>query len=39
MKSKAPGELVQIDHMVVKVDGVTLKHFTAVCPYSKFMAD
>jgi transposase InsO family protein len=39
MKSRQPGELVQIDHMTVTVPRYgTLKHFTAVCPVTKFSA-
>ena len=39
MKAKAPGELMQIDHMSVGfTDGVTVKEFKAVCPVSKWSA-
>jgi transposase len=32
-KSKRPGELVQVDHMTVKLDsGKEVKHFDAMCP-------
>lgn len=32
-KAKKPGELVQIDHMTVKIDsGKEVKHFNAMCP-------
>lgn len=39
MKSKKPGELVQIDHMTVTIPGYgSLKHFNAICPVTKFSA-
>lgn len=37
MKGKQPGEMVQMDHMTVIIEGKTIKHFKAVCPVSKFM--
>jgi hypothetical protein len=38
MKGKSPGELVQIDHMTVTVPRIgQIKHFTAVCPTSKWV--
>ena len=37
-KARAPGEMVQIDHMSVSRDGGTIKEFRAVCPVSRFMA-
>ena len=37
MKSKVPGELIQIDHMSVNDNGKRVKHFKAVCPKSKCM--
>ena len=36
-KARAPGELVQVDHMTYSRDGQVLKEFRAVCPVSKFM--
>lgn len=37
MKSKVPGELVQIDHAVVEVEpGKYVKQFDATCPITKF---
>ena len=37
MKSTQPGELIQIDHMTVHVPGIgQVKHFNAVCPFSKW---
>jgi len=40
MKSKEPGELVQIDHAVIQLDsGTTFKHFTAVDPITKYGSD
>jgi len=37
-KSKIPGELLQIDHMSVKIDsGKEVKHFEAVCPITRFL--
>jgi len=36
MKSDAPGQLVQIDHMTVRLDnGSQIKHFDAICPFTK----
>jgi transposase len=36
-KSKIPGDLVQIDHMSVKIDsGREIKHFEAVCPVTRY---
>jgi transposase len=33
IKSQRPGELIQIDHMTVKLDtGKEIKHFDAICP-------
>jgi len=38
MKAKAPGELIQIDHMSVSVSaGFNVKHFEAVCPITKIV--
>ncbi len=37
MKSKKPGEMVQLDHMTVYCNSVTIKHFKAICPVSKIM--
>ena len=37
MKSRLPGELIQIDHMSVNILGKTIKHFKACCPSSKIM--
>ena len=37
MRAKAPGELVQVDHMTVNRDGRTLKEFRAVDPVSRVM--
>jgi len=37
IKSKKPGELVQVDHMTVKLDsGKEVKHFEAMCPVTHF---
>lgn len=37
MKARKIGELIQIDHMTVSVPGAgILKHFTAVCPITKW---
>jgi len=35
MKSKEPGELIQIDHMSINKDGLNVKHFQAWDPKSK----
>ena len=37
-KARAPGELVQIDHMTYSLDGRAIKEFRAACPVSRFMA-
>jgi len=38
MKSRSPGELVQVDHMTIMMPGIgQVKHFTAVCPTSKWV--
>lgn len=37
MKARAPGELVQIDHMTVSRDGQVLKEFRAVDPVTRIM--
>lgn len=38
MKSRGPGDLVQVDHMTVSIPGIgTVKHFNAVCPTTKCM--
>ena len=37
MKSKKPGDLVQVDHMSVTSNSKTIKHFKACCPNSKIM--
>lgn len=40
MKAKAPGEYIQIDHMSVSViAGVQVKHFQAICPFTKFVVE
>lgn len=40
MKPNIPGELVQIDHMTVKlISGFTVKHFKAVCPITKLAVE
>ena len=36
-RAKAPGEMVQIDHMTFNRNGRTIKEFRAVCPVSRFM--
>ena len=39
MKSSSPGQLIQIDHMSIGVSGSkNLKHFTAICPTSRWTA-
>ena len=37
-RARAPGEMLQIDHMTYSRDGRALKEFRAVCPVTKFMA-
>ena len=36
-RATAPGQLVQIDHMTVRLDGAELKEFRAVCPFTRRM--
>ena len=36
-RAQAPGELVQVDHMTVSLDGQTFKEFRAVCPFTRRM--
>ena len=37
MKARAPGELVQVDHMTVYIPGFGYaKHFSATCPVTKY---
>ena len=36
-RARAPGELVQIDHMTARLDGAELKEFRAVCPFTRRM--
>jgi len=36
MKSNGPGQLVQVDHMTVKLpNGKQVKHFNAICPFTR----
>ena len=36
MKSSKPGQLVQVDHMTVRLEnGKIVKHFDAICPFTK----
>lgn len=38
MRATQPGELIQIDHMTVRLPGNTeIKEFKAICPVSKQM--
>jgi len=39
MKPKKPGELIQVDHMEIKLDGIMIKHFKAVCPTTKIVVE
>ena len=40
MKAQNPGELVQIDHATIKLQGgMEVKHFKAACPVTKFVAE
>ena len=40
MKTLAPGELVQVDHTTVELEnGLTIKHFKAVCPLTKLTSE
>jgi len=39
MKGRQPGEFVQVDHMTTNIPGFgQVKHFSAVCPITKFAA-
>ena len=37
MKAKAPGELVQVDHMTLNFPGTRIKEFRALRPFTKMM--
>lgn len=38
MKSEHPGELIQVDHMSITVEGIGhIKHFNAICPVTKYV--
>ncbi len=38
MKSRSPGDLIQIDHLTESVPGIgTVKHFNAICPTTKYL--
>lgn len=38
MRSSAPGDLVQVDHATITLGcGETVKHFTAICPTTKYV--
>lgn len=37
MKAKKPGEMIQVDHMTVSKNGITMKHFQAWDPISKMI--
>ena len=37
MRAAAPGELVQIDHMIVSFPGTSVKNFTAACPTTGYL--
>ena len=38
LESKKPGELIQIDHMTIKLDnGHEVKHFQAICPITRYV--
>jgi len=40
MKAKLPGEMIQIDHLVVTVlPGYTVRHFTATCPLTRLTVE
>ncbi len=39
MKSTSPGELIQVDHMTINLPGMRLKHFKAVCPFTKIVVE
>ena len=40
MKAETPGELIQIDHMTVKlISGYSVKHFKAICPVTKIVSE
>jgi putative transposase len=37
MKATKPGELIQIDHMEVQLEGILVKHFKAICPITRLV--
>lgn len=38
LKSNKPGELIEIDHMTIKLDdGRIVKHFQAICPITRYV--
>jgi transposase len=40
MKAEVPGQLIQIDHMTVKlINGYSVKHFKAICPVTKIVSE
>lgn len=40
MRAKQPGELVQVDHLVVTFEaGYQVRHFTATCPITRLTVD
>ncbi len=38
-KAKGPGQLVQVDHMQVQLNGINIKHFKAICPVTKIVVE
>jgi len=39
MRSSGPGKQVQVDHMDVQLNGLSVKHFKAICPYTKIVVE
>ena len=38
-KAEGPGDLVEVDHMTVQLDGIIIKHFKAICPITKIVVE
>jgi putative transposase len=38
-KPQKPGELLQVDHMQIKLEGIIIKHFKAICPVTKIVVE
>lgn len=38
-KAEGAGELVEVDHMTVQMNGIIIKHFKAICPITKIVVE